>query len=82
MADYGVINYIWVDRRYEDVDSLFSAAKIKLEELKRPLRSYTLDLVELKLLGDYSRYDVGKLVRIHDADIGVVDVRVMKYAKS
>ncbi|KMK75463.1 phage minor structural protein [Alkalihalobacillus pseudalcaliphilus] len=82
VADYGVINYIWVDRRYEDVDSLFSAAKIKLEELKRPLRSYTLDLVELKLLGDYSRYDVGKLVRIHDADIGVVDVRVMKYAKS
>ena len=36
----------------------------------------------MKLLGDYSRYDVGKLVRIHDADIGVVDVRVMKYAKS
>lgn len=81
VGEYGIINYVWPDRRYEYADALFAAGKAKLEELKRPLVTYEVDAVDLRQLGHLDRFDVGKLVRIHDVDLGVVDVRVMRFTR-
>lgn len=79
--DYGVIKYIWTDRRFEDAEMLYRSALAKLKEMSKIKTSYTADIVELKSLGDLNRYDVGKLVKIEDEDIGITIQRVYNYRK-
>ncbi|WP_245153936.1 phage tail spike protein [Jeotgalibacillus proteolyticus] len=82
IEQYGIIKYVWVDRRFEVAASLYSSGLAKLNELKTPKNLYTVNVVDLKKLGDLNRFDVGKLVRITDEDLGIVDVRVRKFKKS
>lgn len=79
--NYGVIKYIWVDRRFEDAEMLYRTALAKLKSMSRIKTSYTADIVELKSLGDLNRYDVGKLIKIEDDDIGTTVQRVYNYRK-
>lgn len=60
---YGLIERVWIDRRYEDVESLKAAAQAMLEELQEPAVSYELDYAEL---GDAA--EIGKRVRIIHPD--------------
>lgn len=39
---YGLINRIWIDRRYEDEQSLKDAAQTMLNELQEPLKEYSV----------------------------------------
>ena len=59
-ATYGIISRIWVDRRYEDVNSLYSAAVAMLNELSKPYITYDISLALSDLtnpihIGDYIR---------------------------
>lgn len=60
---YGIIERVWVDRRYEDPASLKAAAEAMLQELQEPLASYEIGYQELDQ-SDYDRAAVGKRVRI------------------
>ena len=84
IEDYGVISYIWVDRRYKDADSLYSAACQKLEDNKEPKVTYTAtaaDLVSITGL-ESDTFVLGAVVRIRDDDIGVdVKNRIVQIEK-
>lgn len=82
---YGIQKYIWVDRRFENVDALFSSGQALLNKKCIPKVSYSVESIDYELIDPYKieKYEVGKLIRIDDAELGVkVDVRLMKKSKS
>lgn len=66
---YGIIERVWIDRRYEDAASLKAAAEIMLAELQEPLLSYSVGFQELST-SDYDKAAIGKRVRIIFPEIG------------
>ncbi|KAA0777615.1 hypothetical protein DN392_06340 [Bacillus sp. BB51/4] len=81
---YGIEKEIWVDRRFENADVLFSSAQADLNKKCRPKVTYSVDAIDYELIDPYKleKYESGKLVRIHDEELGIVDVRLMKKGKS
>lgn len=66
---YGIIERVWVDRRYEDPASLKAAAEAMLRELQEPMVSYEIGFQEMTS-SDFDRAAVGKRVRIMDPENG------------
>lgn len=66
---YGIIERVWVDRRYEDASSLKAAAEVMLAELQEPIVSYTIGAQELTT-SDFDKAAIGKRVRIVYPEIG------------
>lgn len=66
---YGIIERVWIDRRYEDAASLKAAAETMLAELQEPLLSYSVGFQELST-SDYDKAAIGKRVRIIFPEIG------------
>ena len=66
---YGIIERVWIDRRYEDAASLKAAAEIMLSELQEPLVSYSVGFHELTA-SDYDKAAIGKRVRIIFPEVG------------
>lgn len=60
---YGLIERAWIDRRYEDAESLKAAAQAMLDELQEPAVSYELSYAEI---GDNA--NIGKRVRVIHPD--------------
>lgn len=60
---YGIIERVWIDRRYENPDSLLAAAKKMLLELQEPVNQYEIGYQELNE-NDYGLIDVGKRLQI------------------
>lgn len=66
---YGIIERVWVDRRYEDAASLKAAAEVMLAELQEPLVSYAVGFQELAT-SDYDKAAIGKRLRMIFPEIG------------
>ena len=66
---YGVIERIWIDRRYTNQESLLEAAKAMLAELQEQTYTYSIDITELNA-NMFERAAVGKIVEIIDTDSG------------
>ncbi len=83
ITQYGLGQYVWVDRRFEDVDSLFASAKAFLAEWSIPKVTYRIKAVELASLTGLSidRFTVGKVVRIVDPDVGTFTARITSESK-
>ncbi|MGM2528059.1 phage tail spike protein, partial [Bacillus cereus group sp. BceL020] len=81
---YGIEKEIWVDRRFENPEVLFNSAQADLNKKCRPKVTYSVDAIDYELIDPYKleKYESGKLVRIHDEELGIVDVRLMKKGKS
>lgn len=76
---YGSITRVWIDRRYQNADSLLAAGQAMLEELKNPYVSYTFEVSAFGLLAEA---EVGQYVRVIDDEDGVdLLARVIKYEK-
>ena len=60
---YGIIERVWVDRRYEDPSSLKAAAEAMLQELQEPLVSYEVGYQEMTS-SDFDKAEIGKRLRI------------------
>lgn len=65
VAQYGLISKPWVDRRYQNADSLLAAARTMLEELKTPHISYEVEALHLY---DLQKARPGDRVRIYDIE--------------
>lgn len=80
---YGVVARAWVDRRFEDPESLFATAQAMLDELSRPFVSYRVSAVDLSKLADYpvERFDVGQIVKVIDEDFGEFEARIVSVRK-
>lgn len=60
---YGIIERVWIDRRYEDPESLKAAAQVMLAELQNPIKQYTIGFSELDE-ADYNKAAIGRRIRI------------------
>lgn len=67
---YGIIETIWIDRRYENADSLRDAAKAMLEEFQEPLMEYEVDYQAIDIR---EKLSLGSKVRIIYEDDSVDD---------
>ena len=81
---YGIVNRIWVDRRYENEQSLFEAAQAMLEGLKEPRISYQIDGADISRITDdpIDRFQVGNVILIDDEEDGEIRNRVVSVSKS
>lgn len=76
MAEYGLVEGVWTDRRYEDAASLLASAQAMVSDLSAPLQEYTVEIADLFELrgGSYSQADsanayraaVGRIVQFDD----------------
>ncbi len=64
---YGIIERIWIDRRYEDPKSLLNAGQAMLEQLQEPMVEYTTGFQQIGQ-DNYARAEVGKITKIIDTD--------------
>lgn len=62
---YGIIETIWIDRRYENAESLRDAAKAMLEEFQEPLMEYEADYQAIDVR---EKLGLGSKIRIIDED--------------
>lgn len=49
MDKYGLVKKVWIDRRYENAESLMAAAESTLRELEKPYKEFSLDFVDFSL---------------------------------
>src|SRR5690606_2906769 len=84
IAEYGLAQYVWVDRRFEDVDSLLASARAFLDEWSIPKVSYRMKAVDLSSLTGISidKLTVGKVLRVTDPDVGTFNARIVSESKS
>ena len=71
IAKYGVRESIWVDRRYENEETLYAAAKSMLDELCDPITSYSCGFI-----GDVK---IGEVVNIIDYEQTYVVKKIITY---
>ncbi len=67
---YGLKEVIWVDRRFEDAESLKATAQSMLNELKIPYISYSVNSLDLfkKTAQSFDEFKEGKVVRVIDKE--------------
>lgn len=71
IAKYGIRESIWVDRRYENEETLYAAAKSMLDELCDPITSYSCGFI-----GDVK---IGEVVNIIDYEQTYVVKKIITY---
>lgn len=83
IAEYGLAQYVWVDRKFEDPTTLLASAKAFLAEWSVPRVSYSVKAVDLSSLTGLSidKFTVGKVVRIIDPEIGTFTARIVSESK-
>lgn len=64
---YGIIERIWIDRRYEDPQSLLNAGQAMLEQLQEPMFEYTIGFQQIGQ-DHYDQAEVGKITKMIDTD--------------
>lgn len=81
---YGLVARPWIDRRFEDDESLYNTAKAMLKDLSIPRVSYKVSAADLSKLTDYpiSKFYNGMIVRIIDDDFGTFDARIVVNSKA
>lgn len=81
---YGVVESVWVDRRYEYPESLKARMETTLEERKMPRISYRVDAADISSLTKepIHKFREGALVRVIDEELGIdIMTRVAKIRK-
>lgn len=66
--EYGIIERVWIDRRYEDAESLKAAAQAMLAELEEPLMQTTVTLADLDKGVSGDDVYLGAVIRIIDTE--------------
>lgn len=68
---YGLITRIWVDRRFEDAESLMERGQAILSELQDPRLSVTVSAADLYQMtqADYDKAEIGRITLLADDDI-------------
>ncbi|HDR7801305.1 TPA: phage tail protein [Bacillus tropicus] len=82
---YGIHKRIWVDRKFENAQSLKASGQGLLDRYKKPLVTISVDCIDYELIDPYKlvKYDVSKVVGVYDEDTDTnADLRIMKITKS
>lgn len=81
---FGIIEDIIADRRFENAESLFAYTQAELEKVKIPPVSYTCGAADVYPItgSEVDRLDLGKMIRIQDDDLGLnYNGRIITYGK-
>lgn len=88
VVDNGLIEYIWVDRRFTDARLLMQSAQSLLTKFSQPIVSWETDAIDLikastdKKIPQMTKLRVGNVVRLSTEKFGVVNLRILKESKS
>lgn len=84
IAKYGVKSYVWVDRRFENPQSLKDNATALLRKWSTPKVIYRVSAADLSSITGVSidKFTEGTVVRIIDPDLGVIEQRIHMESKS
>lgn len=84
IAKYGVRPYIWVDKRFENPETLKASAIALLEKWKVPKVTYRGTAADVsRITGqDIDKLKMGRVIRWIDDDLGTFDARIVKESKS
>lgn len=84
IAKYGLKSYVWVDRRFEDANTLKASAQALLTEWAVPKVSYRVKAVDLSSLTgmDVDKLRLGRVVRMIDPDLGTFEARIVNESKA
>ena len=85
-----VKTYVWKDERYTNTTSLIEDAQAKLEEMSRPYKAYTADVLDLarasEEFADILDYGIGDTVTLISKSMGVKEkmriVKIVEYDDS
>lgn len=85
-----VKTYVWKDERYTNTTSLIEDAQAKLEEMSRPYKAYTADVLDLARasedFADILDYGIGDTVTLISKSMGVKEkmriVKIVEYDDS
>ncbi len=88
IVDNGLIEYIWVDRRFTDAKLLMQSAQSLLTKFSQPIVSWETDAIDLikastdKAIPQMTKLRVGNVVRLSTEKFGIVNLRILKESKS
>lgn len=90
ILEYGLIEYVWVDRRITDAKTLYESAKALLEKFAKVKVSWEIDAVDLlkcvTLPGEkvpkIDELRLGKVIQIRTEKFGIINMRILKESKS
>ena len=90
IMEYGLIEYVWVDRRITDAKTLYESAKALLEKFAKVKVSWEIDAVDLlkciTLPGEkvpkIDELRLGKVIQIRTEKFGIINMRILKESKS
>lgn len=88
IIDNGLIEYIWVDRRFTDAKLLMQSAQSLLAKFSQPIVSWETDAIDLikastdKTVPQMTKLRVGNVVRLSTEKFGIVNLRILKESKS
>ena len=88
VVDNGLIEYIWVDRRFTDANLLMQSAQSLLTKFSQPIVSWETDAIDLikastdKQIPKMTKLRVGNVVRLSTEKFGIVNLRILKESKS
>lgn len=84
IAKYGLRSYVWVDKRFEDINTLKANAQGLLDEWKIPKIAINVNSSDLSMLEGYEfeKHRVGNLIRIVVPDREDTVVRIVSESKS
>jgi phage minor structural protein len=83
IAAYGLLPYVWVDKRFENADSLKASAISLVNDRSIPKATYRVKAVDLSVLTgvDSDQFRCGHVVRVVDPDIGTFEARIVAESK-
>lgn len=88
---YGLIEYVWPDRRFTDALSLYQSALALLKKFKQPIVKWSIDAVDLiKAISRSPMQEIpkidelreGKVVQVKTKKFGVLNLRILKESKA
>ena len=88
IIDNGLIEYIWVDRRFTDANLLMQSAQSLLTKFSQPIVSWETDAIDLikastdKKIPQMTKLRIGNVVRLSTEKFGIVNLRILKESKS
>lgn len=77
---YGIVSRIWVDRRFEDAQSLKEQGQAYLDGLQEPQRSIEVSVADLyEMTGaDYDKAELGRITRLVEDDVDTYIIGITK----
>lgn len=80
---YGLRQYVFVDRRFENAATLKATVQALLEKWKNPKITFRVNAADISSItkSEIDKLKMGKVVRMVDPDLGTVEARIMKESK-